>query len=102
MRRLPIPLVPILAVVAIVALLGSVTAAGAIELRNEDAQAYTVRVTSASMSQNIRLGPHAASLVVCTKSCRFHVAGVGQVRASGDDVVSIRKRKLLHRVSAKP
>ncbi|PKN55586.1 MAG: hypothetical protein CVU56_20585 [Deltaproteobacteria bacterium HGW-Deltaproteobacteria-14] len=91
-------MVPILAMIALAA---SATAVSAIELRNEDSQAYTVRVTSAAMSQNIRLGPRAASLVVCTKTCRFHVAGVGQVKASGDDVVSIRAHKLVRRVVVK-
>jgi len=91
MRRLLVPLV------ALVTLAVSVPSAGAIELRNEDAQPYTVRVTSRTMSRNIHLPAHSASIVVCVKSCHFRLRGGGQVRASGDDVVSITRKKLVRR-----
>jgi len=92
MRRLVAPLL------ALLALTFAASAAHAIELRNEDTQAYTVRVSTGKTSQNLRMPARSASIVVCVDTCHFQIRGGGHVKASGDDVISIRDRKLVRRV----
>ncbi|TNF32062.1 MAG: hypothetical protein EP329_11285 [Deltaproteobacteria bacterium] len=95
MRRLVVPLL------ALLVLIFAAAAAHAIELRNEDTRAYTVRVSTGKTSQELRMAARSASIVVCVSTCHFRLRGGGQVKASGDDVISIRDQKLVRRVVVK-
>ncbi len=74
----------------------------AVELRNHDKRAYNVVVKSKRATKRIRMPAHSASLVVCVGTCVFRVPGVGRMRASGNDVVTIQKKKLTKKVVARP
>jgi len=83
------------ALVAVV--MGSVPgmgAAKAIDLRNEDGVPYTVKVTSSAMSRNIEVNALTLSFIVCVGECTFEVEGIGTVRASKNDVVTLTEGKL--------
>lgn len=72
------------------ALIVGAGAAHAIDLRNEDEVDHQVTVTSTSMSRDLALRGLTLSLVVCVGQCEFDVPGVGSVKATGNDVVTIK------------
>ena len=81
----------VLASVVVMLGLGS---ARAIDLRNEDETPYRVTVRSSAMSRDIELRGLTLSLVVCVGECTFEVPGLGSVRASRNDVVTIKDAKI--------
>jgi hypothetical protein len=64
--------------------------ASAIDVRNEDERAYAMTVTSSAMARDVNLRGLTLSFFVCVGSCEFKVEGVGTVKASGQDVITIR------------
>ena len=70
------------------------TPSRAIDVRNEDQRAYTITVTSPTMSRDITLHGLSLSIVVCVGECEFFVPGVGRTKARGNDTVAIRNGHL--------
>jgi hypothetical protein len=64
--------------------------ASAIDLRNEDERAYPMTVTSSEMTRELSVRPLTLSFYICVGTCEFKVEGVGTVKASGQDVITIR------------
>lgn len=88
-------------VLAVFGAISLVRSAKAIELRNEDETQHQVKITSTAMEKDIAVRPMTLSLVVCVGECTFEVEGVGTVRASKNDVVTIRDGKVTTTTPAK-
>jgi hypothetical protein len=56
-------------------------------------------VTSSAMSRDVNLRGLSLSLFVCVGTCEFKVAGVGSVKATGQEVITIRGGRF---ISEKP
>src|SRR5262245_46863554 len=80
---------------AVVAMIVSAGVSRSIDLRNEDGRAYTVQITSSSMTRDVNLNARTLSLVVCVGECEFYVPGVGRAKARGNDTVAIRNGRLV-------
>ena len=80
-----------LAAVALASMtLFSAASASAVDVRNEDERAYPMTVTSSAMSRDVNLRGLTLSLFVCVGTCEFKVDGVGTVKATGQEVITIR------------
>lgn len=69
------------------------TSAFAVSLQNKDSKSYDIRIKSSSstMSTSIQSGTTKSS--ICS-SCTIKVDGVGEIKASGSDRVTIKNGKL--------
>ncbi len=83
-----------LAAMMMVAGLGFGTSAKAIDLRNEDTVARAVKITSSAMTRDIQLSALTLQFIVCVGECTFEIEGLGTVRASKDDVITIADGKV--------
>ena len=68
--------------------------AQAIDLRNEDEAPHAVKVISSSMTRDLALRGLTLSLIVCVGECTFEVEGIGSVRASRNDIVTIKDGRI--------
>lgn len=60
----------------------------AVELANKDNQAYAIKVTQGSETQEISLEP-GATQEVCNANCQIEIDGVGSINATGTETLSI-------------
>jgi hypothetical protein len=60
----------------------------AVELTNKDNQAYTVKVTEGTQTQEISLEP-GATQEVCKANCQIDIDGIGSINATGTEALSI-------------
>lgn len=60
----------------------------AVELANKDNQAYTIKVTQGSETQEISLEP-GATQEVCQANCQIEIDGIGSINATGTETLSI-------------
>lgn len=60
----------------------------AVELANKDNQAYTVKVTEGTQTQEISLEP-GATQEVCKGQCQIDIDGIGSINATGTETLSI-------------
>ncbi len=79
----------------------STTVASAVELKNEDAADYAIKVKSVSMETTLNVSAHQWTAVICVGGCTFSARGMGRVRAKRDDLVFVRDGKLVREAAPK-
>lgn len=75
------------------AVLGLAGAAAAVDLKNEDAKKYDVKVEVGASTTSTSIEGNTTKVSICSE-CTITVVGVGTVEASGSDVVVIRNGEL--------
>ncbi len=88
MRRITnTTLVFVLALLAFQVVLGA-------DLRNEDGKRYEVKVHDGGTTRNTWIDGNSTIVSICS-SCEVEVVGVGKMRISGSDKLSIKNGKLI-------
>lgn len=64
------------------------------DLKNEDGKRYEVKVHDGGTTRNTWIDGNSTILSICS-SCEVEVVGVGKMRVSGSDKVSIKNGKLV-------
>jgi hypothetical protein len=75
------------------AVLATAGTAAAVDLKNEDAKKYDVKVEEGASTTSTSIEGSTTKVSICSE-CRIVVEGVGSVEASGSDVVVIKDGKL--------
>jgi hypothetical protein len=70
------------------------TLAIAADLRNEDGKRYEVKVHDGGTTRNTWIDANSSMLSICS-SCEVEVVGVGRMKISGSDRLSIKGGKLI-------
>jgi len=71
-----------------------VTLAIAADLRNEDGKRYEVKVYDGGTTRNTWIDGNSTSQSICS-SCEVEVVGVGRMKISGSDKLTIKGGKLI-------
>jgi hypothetical protein len=66
----------------------------AADLKNEDGKRYEVKVHDGGTTRNTWIDGNSTILSICS-SCEVEVVGVGKMRVSGSDKISIKNGKLV-------
>jgi hypothetical protein len=82
-----------LAIAALVGGMTVATAAGAVDVQNDDAKEYTVTLTEPGGKQTVKLGPGETKMDICAV-CSVSIEGAAAVQGSGLDKVIIKDGKL--------
>ena len=69
-------------------------AAFAADLVNKDNTGYEVEVTSSSGTMSTSINPLTVKTNVCSNTCEIKVKGVGTIKATGSETVSIENGRL--------
>jgi hypothetical protein len=70
------------------------TLAIAADLRNEDGKRYEVKVHDGGTTRNTWIDANSSMLSICS-SCEVEVVGVGRMKISGSDRLSLKGGKLI-------
>jgi hypothetical protein len=89
-------------VMTLVGGLANAGAAQAIDIHNQDERGYTATVTSSAIDTDIDLPARTLSFVISLRECVIDIAGVGKVRASQHDVITIRDGRVTVTPGAAP
>jgi len=79
---------------AIALLLGVSSNIIAADLRNEDGKRYEVKVYDGGTTRNTWIDGNSTTQSICS-SCEVEVVGVGRMKISGSDKLTIRGGKLI-------
>lgn len=66
----------------------------AADLRNEDGKRYEVKVYDGGTTRNTWIDGNSSTLSICS-SCEIEVVGVGRMKISGSDKLTIKGGKLI-------
>lgn len=66
----------------------------AADLRNEDGKRYEVKVYDAGTTRNTWIDANSTTLSICS-SCEVEVVGVGRMKLSGSEKLTIKGGKLI-------
>jgi len=72
----------------------SSSAASAVDLVNRDNGGYEVEVTSTSGTTSTSINPLTVKNNICSNTCEIKVKGVGTIKATGSETVSIENGAL--------
>lgn len=64
------------------------------DLRNEDSRRYEVKVYDGGTTRNTWIEPNSTTLSICS-SCEVEVVGIGRMKISGSDKLTIKGGKLI-------
>jgi hypothetical protein len=64
------------------------------DLRNEDAKRYEVKVYDGGTTRNTWIDGNSTTLSICS-SCEVEIVGIGRMRISGSDKLTIKGGKLI-------
>jgi hypothetical protein len=79
---------------AVVILAGSAVSVFSADLRNEDGKRYEVKVHDGGTTRNTWIDGNSTILSICS-SCEVEVVGIGKMRVSGSEKLTIRSGKLV-------
>lgn len=72
----------------------SSTSVLAVDLTNKDEEAYTVKITEGSNTEEISLEPGATE-TVCDSPCQIDVDGIGSINATGTETITIENSTIV-------
>lgn len=83
----------ILTISVVVMVFGAVVSTYAADLRNEDSKRYEVKVYDGGMTRNTWIDGNSTIVSICS-SCEVEVVGIGRMKISGSDKLTIKGGKL--------
>ncbi len=69
--------------------------ANALEIQNEDAKDYEVRIIEGASSKTVKVAAYSISTDLCREQCRIVVTGGGSIEAETGDVIRIDRGVLI-------